>query len=273
MNFLFASDSVVYDGLELAIYTLLTHNKGVNIYIFTMTITQNDNGNERRFSELLPWQVEQIKKVVKYLDPTSNITIMNVASYYKDLIEGGVNELNGFTPYASLRLIVDKALPYVDDILYLDCDTAVQGDLRGMYYDYLEKGHEYCASFAYDACEGKGEMVSGVLLMNIALMRKNKTLELARDKYKKHKYHYPDQMALDNTVKAYPLPETYGYMDALEDCNYNPMILHFTNKLNPKIYSTNNKGINNKVYFYRRYPQFKYVDDGVEMIKKICMFI
>ena len=78
-------------------------------------------------------------------------------------------------------------------------------------------------------------------------------------------------MAIRDTGTGMRLPETYGYMEPLEECKYNPIILHFTNHLTPKIYSKDRP--NNVEYFYKRYPQFKYVQDGLNKLKTINMYL
>lgn len=253
--------------MELALWTLLTHNKGLNIYIFTMDIDiqNNEIGQGMKFFGLNDWQKQKLEKIVRYLDSTSHITFKDVGNVYQVLLGGNPNEWSGFTPYAMLRLLADHVLPYIDHILYLDCDIAIQGDIISMYQEYLQKGEIYCAYVCPDACQYEGEMVSGIMLMNLKKMRDTEFLVKARQNICKHVYKYPDQDAIrDVGVKPYPLPETYSYMDELEKCHYTPVILHFTNKLAPKIYCEEGR-----TYFYRRYPQFEYVKKRLQLLDTI----
>lgn len=268
MNLLLAGNDAVYIGMELAVYTTLFHNKGIDIHIFTMDIDITDGIKGCHYTGLLPWQKTKLKKIVAYLDPTSRICFYDVEKEYHEYLEGNANEWSNFTPYALLRLLADVCLPYIDHILYLDCDVAVTGDISDMYWSYLGKGHMYCASICSDACNYEGEMVSGVLLMNLRKMREEHFLEHARENVMKNVYKYPDQDAIRDVGNPYPLPETYGYLYDLALCPYMPVILHFTNQLSPKIY-----GEKGHIYFYRKFPFLKYVKEGVERLDTISISV
>ncbi len=103
-------------------------------------------------------------------------------------------------------------------------------------------------------------MVSGVMLMDLKRIREDGFLKRARENIHKNLYQYPDQDALRDAGKPGPLPETYSYLYELEFCAYKPLVLHFTNKLSPKIYSDEGRTV-----FYRRYPFLDYVKKGVEL--------
>ena len=91
------------------------------------------------------------------------------------------NEDTPFTPYTAIRLMADEMLPNIDDLLYLDSDIAIQGNIEDMYYKYLHNNpYEYAISCAYDAFDGKGEDVAGILLMNLGKMRRSGFLKNAR---------------------------------------------------------------------------------------------
>lgn len=273
MNVMLAADDTLIDGLELVLWTLLTHNKHVNIYIATMNITiyEKEMNAFHKYNTITKEHRDWLTRIVKYLDYNSEICFLDCEECYHNYLEGGVNEDTYFTPFASLRLLADKLIPDIDDLLYLDCDTAVQANLEPIYRQCIYNSKmDYAASFAYDAFDGKGEMVSGVLIFNLARMRDDGFLDKARENYKTNKYKYPDQMAIRDAGDCIRLPESYGYMEPLENCYYTPAILHFTNNLSPKIYSRDIPNI--KDYFYKRYPQFKFVKDGLEMLKKIILY-
>ena len=272
MNVLFAANDSIIEGLELAIWTLLKYNKHVNIYVATMTIIQHVDEHHLEYHAIHQEQKDWLTKIVKYLDSNSNICFIDCAELYHKYIEGGVNDINGFTPYAALRLLADVMLPDIDTILYLDADVAVQGNLESMYMQYsIYSDCQYAISCCYDAFDGKGEDVTGVLLMNLNRMRATGFLQKARDLYKKNKYKYPDQMAIRDAGPGLRLPETYGYMNPLEEAPYDPLILHFTCKLSPKIYCKDRP--NHIEYFYKRYPQFKYVQEGLERLKTFPIYL
>lgn len=157
-------------------------------------------------------------------------------------------------------------MPYVDDLLYLDCDTATMENFETMYYQCKGNPSDFCfAVYAEDACDGEGEMVSGVMFLNLNRIRANGFLESARQNYRKNLYIYPDQMALRDSGPIARLPNIYGYLWDYRKTNVHPIIVHFTNDFPCKIYS---EGMN-KASFYRIYSDFAYVKEGCEMIDKI----
>lgn len=265
MNILMAANENVYSGLELVIYTTLTHNTHVNFYIFTNDIDIHDNsGNGYKYLGINEEHKVFLYKLVRYLDSNSTIKFINVSKSYDTFLRGNPNEMTGFTPYTTFRLLADVVLTNINDCLYLDCDTAVMEDISGMYSEYLKKGHSYYACFCDDACEGKGEMVAGVMLMNLQKIRETGLLGKARRNIWHNVYRYPDQDAIRDAGKGYELPITYGYLYKLENIPWTPAILHFTNQLSPKIYQNTGKEV-----FYRTFPFLRYVEEGIERFKTI----
>ena len=264
MNILLAGNNKVYPGMELVIYSTMAHNQNINWYIFTMDIEirDDDTGNVEAFTGIGPWERNRLRKIVKYFDKRSNITFIDTHDLYMQEFWKNPNEFSWLTPYAPLRLLADIALPELNHCLYLDCDTAVDGDISDMYYSYLKQDADYCA---YECKVSKdfseSEMVSGVMLMNLAKMRKTRFLEKARDNVRKNVYKWYDQDAIAAAGKPFVLPETYSYMYKYEALNYKPIIYHFTNKLGPKVY-----GSEGRDYFYKRYSFLNYVKEGVERL-------
>lgn len=266
MNILMCGDERTYPGMEVAIYSTLTHNKGVNIYIFTMRIEiPYPDGYVKVYSGLNDWQKTKLKKIVKYLDSASQICFIDTLEFYKEYLDNSPNQFSAFTPFATLRLIADIALPHVNDVLYLDCDTAVTGDISHIYYEYVARDCNYAAYVCADACDGEGEMVSGVMIMNLRKMRETNFLKRARENFMANQYVYPDQDAIRDAGKPEVLPETFGYCEELERLSYTPLVLHFTNRLSPKVYNDDT----GRTYFFRRFPFLKYIKDGAELIDRI----
>ena len=266
MNVLLCGDNGMYVGMELVVYTLMHHNKNVNLYIFTMDIdVMHPNGEAVQYKSLGEWQRQKLKTIVKMHDRNSNICFIDVHDYYLKYFNDGPNHYSHFSPYAPMRLLADVILPSVDGLLYLDCDVAITGDITPVYNDYLNRDTCYSAYFTPGAFNGEGEMVSGVMIMNLAKIRKEKFLEKARNNYMTHQYMYPDQDALRDAGTALRLPPNVGYCESLEDSVELPLIIHFTNMVNPKIYM----GGITREKFFRKFPFLKYVKDGVEQIDKI----
>jgi lipopolysaccharide biosynthesis glycosyltransferase len=266
MNVMMSVDSRACPGAELVIYSMLTHNKHVNWYIFTMDIIFSKHGEEEEICYIGVTQEQKLKlrKIVQYLDPSSNITFINAAPYYAKYLAGSVNEFSNFTPYAALRLIADKALPHISHILYLDCDVAICENIEEMYFSYASNNsHAAYATYAEDAFEGEGEMVSGIMFFNLDRCRKEEFFDRARFNYMRNLYPFPDQMAMRDASKIGYIPSKYGCMEDPLLTNFQPSIIHFTNKLTKVYYAPSVS------YFYRLYPQFDYVYKGLQLLDTI----
>ena len=267
MNILMSASDNMYDGLELVVYSTMAHNKNVHFYLMTMEIHLELEYGYSDFYRVSKEHIEELTKIIKYFDVNSDLTVIYTEECYAKNLENNPNEKSGFTPFTDLRLLADLLLPDIDDCLYLDCDVSVQDDLSVMYDYYLSKCSDYAAYSIPDACEYKGEMVAGVLLMNLKHMRNSKFLEIARRNIWRNVYKFPDQMAIRDAGDPYPMSETYNYMFDLNECNYVPAIIHYTNKLSPKVYESGKKTI-----FYRKYSFLQYVQDGINKLKNLQLY-
>jgi lipopolysaccharide biosynthesis glycosyltransferase len=268
MNVLFAANDTVYEGLELAIYTLLSHNKDVNVYIFTMDceIINEETHCVAQYHKLLDWQIDKLRKIVRYLgNGHSYIKIIDVHDLYMEHLDHSVNRYTGFTPFTALRLLADIALPLVDYTWYFDSDIVITGDIKYYYDMYINKDCYYGAYVTPEACNGKGEMVAGVMFMNLEKMRRDNFLFTARRNYNHTLYQFPDQMAIRDTADPEIFPPTLGYCEDFFDCVETPLIVHFTNQIGgPKIYSAKNRE-----YFFRKWPFLKYAQEGIALVDTI----
>lgn len=266
MNILLEGNDITYNGVELVIYTLLTHNKHCNIYIFTMDIeVDHKNGLMQIFKSYTPEQRDRLKKLVKYLDTTSNITFIDALEVYNKHLIPSVNEFTPFTPYAALRLVADILLPNIDDVLYLDADTAITGNIEGVYNDYKNRDGNYAAYVCQPACGYEGEMISGVIIFNLRKIRETGFLSLARKNYRNKEYKYPDQMALRDAGDPLQLPDDFGYCMNIHERSVLPLVVHFTNDISPKIYCCLDK----LAIFYRTFPWLNYVQEGLKRFDTI----
>ena len=270
MNILMSANQDVMSGVELVLYTLLTHNKNCRIYIATMDIDVriNDNGGMIHYNGLHEGEKSFLKKMVKYLDQTSEIKFIDCHDYYMNELYGNPNELSAswLTPYTSLRLFADEMLPNIDHVLYLDCDVSVHANLEHMYYDCISKDVDYSAHVSDDACGGKGEMVAGVMVLNLKKNRETGFLKLARENVKRNAYQWYDQDAIRDTgVVPNKLSSDYAYMDDVFTLTSLPKILHYINRLSPNIYQKDST----QEYFYRKFSFLKDAKEGIEFIKKL----
>lgn len=267
MNIVYCCDWKALSGLEASIYSLLTHNKNANIYVFHMDYIREETGEE--YNQIPPIAKEKLSKIVKYLDPNSRIIFLDAYPYYEQYFLHGVAENDGHSsPLAPIRLVLDIALPFIDHCLYLDADTIIQGDVRSMYFSYLDRiaESEYCYAGYHIPLDGiEHELVASVLLFDLKKCKDKKFLEKARYNITHNHYMWYDQSALEDTGDCVLLPETYNFMKEYEDRLYEPIILHFADKLSPKIYDRGAE------YFYRRFPHLDYIQKGLKNLDSFNM--
>lgn len=264
INILISGDDGMYSGMELVIYSLLTHNKNVGIYVCTMSVNvDHDDGTGIHYEGLTEDHKRKLRFIVNYLDRTSDICFIDPYEPFMKYLSGSVNDTSHFSPFAAFRLMADKLFPHIDHILHLDCDAAITGDIRPVYFNYCNQDTDYAAYMNPDTVDEVGEMVSGVLLLNLAHIRRTGFLEKARENYKKNLYVYPDQYALRDAGTAARFPSNFGYCEDLFEAPTLPIIIHFTNKIGPKIYTTS------KEKFYRMFSFLSYVNDGLKLIDTI----
>ena len=259
MNILMCGDNSIIKGMEMVIYSTMKFNKDVHWYIFTM----NYHSQNCHYDIISAENIAFLKKIIAYFDPRSTLNIIDVSQYHSDYLKGNQNDESNFSPYTNLRLIADVALPLVSDILYLDCDVAVQEDLHNMYYDYLSQGYEYCAYSAAESHAYQGEMVAGILLLNLDKIRQTGLFVKARKNLFEKHYTFPDQQALTEAGDPFPLPETFNYIYNLNYLQYKPAIVHFTAFVGGKIYKMEEH------QFYLYFPSFTWIRDGLNLIRSI----
>lgn len=262
MNIMLALNDAIVSGALCVLCSTMKHNKNVNWYILTMDIDMKypTEPEVTRYTAIRDYKRKLMRRIVKYFDSNSNITFIDARQYYDKYLANSPNWCSGFTPYAPLRLLTGKILPHLDHLLYLDCDTIVCKNLEPYYNKYCFTDHEYAAYRIPEACDMRGEMISGVLFMNLKKCRETGFFDRAIYNYCHNEYLYPDQMAIRDTCEPLDIEETLNYMRNLETCLTDPVIIHFSSELELKIYQTD------WVVFFRRYPQFKYIDQYIEII-------
>ena len=129
INVLVSGNVGVYLGMEVTIYSLMKHNRNVNLYVLTSSfeqIPQPWDNAVKLYEGLDEDQKKKITNIVRYFDPdNSSVTFIDPIELYRTHLEGGANEFSCFTPYAAFRLLADLILTDLDDVLYLDCDTVI----------------------------------------------------------------------------------------------------------------------------------------------------
>lgn len=239
INLMFCGNKKVFDGLIIAMLSILKHTKEpLHLFILTADLHEiNEN-----FVPL--WEEERIKlaSILKDANEKNEITLVDITDNYKREMLVGANMDTNYTPYIFLRLFADEIKAIPDKVLYLDADIVVYDDLKDLYnidisdYDFAAS-KDYFGRWFIDY----RYLNSGVLLMNLKRMRKDGTLAKCRKMCVEQKMLLPDQTALNLMCrKKLYLPRKYNEQKKRKE---DTVIRHFsmTMKFFPKFKTINIK--------------------------------
>ena len=265
MNVLISTDKKSFDGAKILVYSLMKYHKNVHWHVLSASISIESLAEKTvyRFRGIDDDDFIQLKKIVKYFDSDSTIELTDVTGLYGDYLAGSPNDLAGFTPYATFRLLADIVIPKSEhDLLYLDVDTMVCQNIDTEYHKYTTIDSPYAAHVVREACDYKGEMISGIMFFNMDICRRTKFFDTARRNYMKYDYQYPDQMAIRDTADPVNIEKSLNYMWDLVEATEPFKIIHFTNELE-KVYAI---GWHK---FFLKYPQYNEIKEGIELLDEL----
>lgn len=237
MNILFCGNRYVFDGILIAVLSIIKHYKGaLNIYLMTANLQ-----DMREDYRPVCWQQARLlEDVAACACADSRVRLYDMTMTVREDMNRWVNKESVYTPYAMLRLYADR-LP-VDKLLYLDADVIACGDIKPLYDTDIER-YEVAGvrDFLGKWFIGHNYMNTGVLLLNMGKCRKNRLFERARQMCRDRKMAFPDQTALNRLCSAKLfLPCRYN-----EQKRYRPgtVIQHFCKSLRifPYIHTVNVK--------------------------------
>ena len=235
MNLLYCGDKNILDGLIISLLSILKNTKeSLSIYILTMKYIDE----EKSYEPLTNKDIRELLKVIKTKNKHNFIKIIDItAEVNKCLPIANLDTM--FTPYCMLRLYADLVvLP--DKILYLDNDVVCLKDPQE-FYNIDNSNYElvgvldYGSHFYRKDLFKKDYLNSGVLLLNMKLIKETKLFLKCRNMCKRTKRLLPDQAALNKYAKKKLIVSRIYNEQKKED--ENTVFRHFstTFKFYPKI--------------------------------------
>ena len=199
MNLLYCGDRNILDGLIISILSILKYtNDMLNIYVLTMTYKDEN----KKYQPLTKKDVKEIEEIIKKKNEKSFIKIIDITKEVNECMPSA-NIDTFFTPYCMLRLYADEVTCIPDKILYLDTDVVCLKNPLDFYNIDNTKYElvgvlDYYGSHVYKKNILKQEYInSGVLLLNMKLIKETKLFEKCRRMCKNVKRLLPDQAALN----------------------------------------------------------------------------
>lgn len=144
------------------------------------------------------------------------------------LIREGINCTRRFPYMATVRCFLGSILKE-DKIIYLDVDTLVDGSLEELWNLNISNK---CIAGRYEA----GDYInSGVLLMNLNLIRNLKYEDKIKNLLENCKFQFPDQDALNLIYKIYKtsIPKKFNILGNKEPLKEKTIIRHFAGITKP----------------------------------------
>lgn len=204
INILYTGNDYVFKGIMLSVLSVIKHtNKDIHVYIVSMDI---DN-----YKAINSDMVSILEKTIKEKNPNNEVTLINITDLFVNEMKDSKNINNFYTPYCLIRLFSDL-LDLPSKILYLDTDTMINKDIDELFSIDITN-YEFAGvvdrlgRFFID----KNYINSGVLLLNLDMIRKTELFKKTRELVKTKKMAFPDQSAL-NKLKQYYLkiPSKYN---------------------------------------------------------------
>lgn len=194
--------------LEILSIVKYTKNEEINLYILTMDLS-NKNPIYTCVTEN---QIKEIEKILQEKNKKSKVIKIDVTDKYKQYLDKSINKSTHYTPYSLIRILSDKIEELPEKILYLDCDIIAYGNIEEI-FDLDIKDYEIAATRDAIAKNmiNPNYINSGVVLMNLSNIRKNKCFEKSRELLKIRKMIMPDQTAINISCKhKLYMPDKYN---------------------------------------------------------------
>ena len=229
INILYCGNDKVFDGILTSAISVLKRTsttEAFSFYIFTMDVSYINES----YNALSKEQSDFLDKAVKKYNPENRVVRIDVLDIYKSEFDATPNEHTSYSPYAMLRLLADLVADMPKKLLYLDVDTLACKDILALYSIDIS-GVEYAA-----ARDHYGKFLinpnyinSGVLLLNLEMIKETGLFKKARDVLKVKKLLFPDQSAIRlNTTKRKMISQRFNDQKFLYK---NTVIRHFSKRL------------------------------------------
>lgn len=196
IKIVYAANNELFDGLYLSMLSILRRSKEIfHFYLLSIDCSYL-KANYNKMDEI---HEARLVELVKSFNEKNNFTLINCEKEYKELLAGNKNENSHYSPYAVLRLLIDKFSCFEKGkLIYLDVDTMANGDIKEM-YDIELGDNEFAV--VHDALgrywQYKECFNSGVILFNMDVIKKTHLFKKARKILFEKKMYFPDQSALN----------------------------------------------------------------------------
>lgn len=199
INLCYVGNSAMFRGILLSSLSVAnTTSRSLNLIILSANLTNL----KKTYTIFEDRQGAFIEAALKKHNPSSSVRVIHCGELFLSEFKDSPNLRSVYTPYSFMRLLLDELDAIPDRLLYLDADTIALKDISELYdldmstYDYAMAQDQVGRLYF-----GKNYGNSGVLLLNLANIKKHKTFAKARKKVAKSMLLMPDQDALNEEGK------------------------------------------------------------------------
>lgn len=226
---LFCGNSGVFDGMLTAMLSIFRRTQTAepsHITIYTAELTRIKSA----YTAISPEDAAFLDTVAREYNPANRVERVDVTALYEEEFGGCINEGCYCSPYTLLRLLADRVPGTPDKLIYLDCDILFNRDITLLWQQDVT-GVEYAA-----ARDHYGKFLinpnfinAGVLLLNMAEIRRTGLFKKAREMLKIKKLLFADESALIKcTTRRRILPQRFNDQKFLYR---GTVVRHFTRRL------------------------------------------
>ncbi len=202
INVLFCGDQHAEDGVLITSLSLKKHvSEPLHLFILTMDKTVAG----RHFAPFRRTTAALIRREMQAANPASEVDLIDGTPVF-DATPPTANLTTRFTPLSMLRLYADQ-LDLPDRLLYLDNDVICRQDFSAFYHQDLEKTElvgvldHYGKWFFHNQWQAMDYLNSGILLLNLAEIKRTGLFAACRDLLAKQQFFMPDQSALNQLAR------------------------------------------------------------------------
>lgn len=228
MNILYCGDDNIEDGLIISILSLLKNvNREIKIFVLTMTV----RSQERQYYPVSEAVIDFLNERVKMANPCNSVVKLDATEFFAEELPDANMETR-FTPYCMLRLYADKIPDLPDRILYLDNDVICRKDCSDFYdqeisnYELAGVLDHYGKWFFRNCIFNMDYINSGVLLLNLKMIRETGLFEQCRGLCCRKKMFMPDQSAINKLSGAKKIQP--GMFNEQRKLHEDTVLQHFT---------------------------------------------
>lgn len=222
MNILFCGDGGVCRGIMLSAISLC-RNTSVPLDFFILTAGDETHSAVGRDF------INRLENAVQKENPENTVRLIDISEDFKN-DPPFANLKTRFTPFCMLRLFADKVDCLPERLLYLDTDVLCRGDFSEFYnldmsgYDIAGVPDRYGKWFFGNVLK-HDYLNSGVLLLNMAEIRKSGLFSVCRQLCSEKRMFMPDQTALNKNARKRKADGRYNSQGKMKK---DTVFLHFT---------------------------------------------